>query len=269
MNPRPKTEQRVAETCGHGEPAAVFRHAGGKSLLKGAGELSILERFLGTDFRRGTIVDYAHGTGFRLECRRNTIDGFFIEGNQITITSGRLAWMHEYVGQLRIEERGGVFHVSGPDFPDCAIAPMGVEIPKKETFVEAIDDSVRLLEEGRARGKTEEAAKPAATKKFRATDFSGGTLVEYTDAFCTEFSRGKVTRFSIHGDRLMVVTDGKAMLGYPDLGELRIEERDGVFLIYGNYCSCFALAPKGVEIAKNTAPEEIEDAKEVLAGRRE
>ena len=175
MNPRTKAGERISEAPRE-NPAAVFRRSGGESPLRTAEEISILERFLRTDFRRGTIVDYAHGTGFGLECRRNTIDGFFIEGNQMTITSGKLFWMHDDFSRLRIEERGGVFHVSGPDFLDCAIAKEGVAIPKKETLAEAIEDSARLLQEGMGRHA---AGLPSVSERFHKTDFIRGTAVVY------------------------------------------------------------------------------------------
>lgn len=271
MNHRTKTDKRVADT--HEEnPAAVFRRSGGKSPLKGAGELSILEKFRNTDFAGGTVVVYAHGCGFSIECWRNIIGSFFIEGNKLAITSEKCLWTHDDISQLRIREENGVFNLSGPSFPDCAIAPDGVEIPKKETLVEAIKDSEMLLTEGMGEargGRTEKAAEPAATEKFRKTDFAGGTLVEYANAFSIEFSRGTVTRFSIDGNRLFIATDGKAMFSYPDLSELRIEKRNGAFLIYGDYCSCYALAPKGVEIPKRPTLEELRDAVEVLAGEHE
>jgi hypothetical protein len=59
------------------------------------------------------------------------------------------------------------------------------------------------------------------------------------------------------------------MLSDPDLNELRIEKRGGVFLIYGSYCSCYALAPRGVEITKRPTVDEVRDAMEVLAGKKE
>ncbi|MEW5997144.1 MAG: hypothetical protein AB1657_06180 [Candidatus Micrarchaeota archaeon] len=98
----------------------------------------------------------------------------------------------------------------------------------------------------------------ARLERFLKTNFVGGTLVEYKDGygFGYEWGRAKVTKFSVEGTELKIETDGNARLRYYDVNRLRIDEKNGVFLISGRYCACYAIAPPGVEIRKKPTIEE-------------
>ena len=274
MNPigKPREAQLVGLTR-HGKPVFVFPSQQAKP--RNAEQIYLSDKFCGADFVGGTIVTYSEGCRFNLEDGRAEVAKVLMEngGLGIKTADGNVPLLCGMLDLITFSERKGVFYLDVPCIGCYAIAPRGVEIPKKETLGEALAASAGLLKEGmgEARGsKATKAAKPMTDlEKLRATDFAGGTLVEYADGFSTEFGRGRVARFSIDGDRLFIASDGKAMFSYPDLNELRIEKRGDVFLIYGDYCSCYALAPVGVEIPGRPTVDEVRDAMEVLAERKE
>jgi len=110
----------------------------------------------------------------------------------------------------------------------------------------------------------------AAMRKFRATNFRGGTLVEYEDEFrfTIELRRWKIKEVSIIGTQLLVQSVGKAKLECNDVSQLIIEERNRVFLITGAHCPC-AMAPAGVKIEKKPEMEEVlEKARAALAEKK-
>ena len=272
MNPAGKL--RAPQLVGltrEGRPVLLFPSQ--QQRPRNAEQIYLSDKFCRANLIGGTIVTYADGYRFNMEDGRGEVAKVMLEngGLGIKTADGDVPLLCSMLDIITFEERRGVFYLDVPCIGCYAVAPKGVEIPKKETKEEALAESARLLRGGgseKREDKLPKAAEPAATQKFRATDFSGGTLVEYANAFSIEFSRGTVTKFSIEGDRLLVTSDGKAMFSYPDLAELRIEEKEGVFLIYGDYCSCYALAPAGVKIAKMPSVEEIRDAMELLAERK-
>lgn len=267
MNPAGKPrEALLVGLTRDGNPVFVIPAQQAKP--RNAEQIYLSDKFCRANLAGGTFVTYTEGYRFSMEDGRAEVAEALLGngGLGIKTTDGRVALLCGMLDIITFSERDGVFYLDVPCIGCYAVAPKGVLIPRKETRGEALADSERLLQQGMGKARGHEAPKPATVaEKFRKTDFVRGTLVEYADGFGTEFSRGTVTRFSIDGDRLFIASDGKAMFSYPDLNELRIEERGGVFLIYGDYCSCYALAPAGVEITKRPTVEEVRDAREVLA----
>ncbi|MDD2655860.1 MAG: hypothetical protein PHQ80_04295 [Candidatus ainarchaeum sp.] len=263
MNQRTKAGERVFGTPR--EKPAAFRNKGGKSEPKAAG-ISALAGFCGSYFCGGEIVEYVHGRGFKAEKWRNVTGSVLITGDRLLITSEKRFWSHDDIGKLQVREEGGIFYLSGPDFPDLALAPMGVKIPE-ETMQDALEDSAMLLHEGMG-GKRE----PPMTEKERLcrTCFAGGTIVELlvAEGMELECNRRTIAETRMDGNKLTILAEGGTAVSIPDIGHELIETVGGIFLIYGNHPH-YALAPKGVLIPERPNLVEIEDAKEVLAGDKE
>lgn len=90
-------------------------------------------------------------------------------------------------------------------------------------------------------------------EEFLATNFNGGTLVEYDQFdphFFKEYGRGKIRDVENRGGRLEVVTErrGRASLEVNTDEILEVIKERGVFYLVIPNLYNYAMAPKGVKI---------------------
>jgi len=102
--------------------------------------LAKIEKFRNGTFVGGTFVQ--HSRVFQgAELGRSKVTEVSIEGTMLRIKSeGQTEWnWHDIDHRLSIREINGVFYLDGPYCGNpCAIAPAGVDIPKRETIKEVL-----------------------------------------------------------------------------------------------------------------------------------
>ena len=88
-------------------------------------------------------------------------------------------------------------------------------------------------------------------KQFLKSDFVGGILVEYQDGcgFDIEFGRGTIQRFIVKENKLLIITDGEALMQVGDIEKIKITKVEGIYYLVNSELWNYAIAPEGVEIA--------------------
>lgn len=95
-----------------------------------------LNDLLETDFKGGTLVEYKKGFGFGVEWGRGNITEVFISDEELSINTDREAYLYLsdicYIGNVgRCED---VFYLRIPSLFNYALAPKGIDIPKKSDY---------------------------------------------------------------------------------------------------------------------------------------
>lgn len=95
-----------------------------------------LDDLLKTNFEDGTLVEYKNGFGFSVEWGRAHIRKMKIDGKKLEIETDGEA--HLYLSDInhihRVIREGEVFYLDIPILFGYALAPKGVEIPKKPSY---------------------------------------------------------------------------------------------------------------------------------------
>lgn len=130
-----KTEQAV----GAGEAKGAGKLLQDKA-PRDAEWLAKMEKFRNGTFVGGTLVQYSR-VFLGAELGRSKVTEVSIEGTTLRIKAeGQKDWDCDVnLSHVSVRERNGVFHLDGAYCGNpCAIAPAGVDIPKRETVLEVL-----------------------------------------------------------------------------------------------------------------------------------
>jgi len=108
------------------------------------------EMFCGANLIGGTLVTYSEGYRFSMEEGCGKVAEVMLKngGLGIKTADGNVPLLCSMLDIITITERNGVFYLDVPGIGCYAVAPKGVEIPRKETKEGALADSMRLLGDG-------------------------------------------------------------------------------------------------------------------------
>ena len=107
-----------------------------------------LNDLLATNVAGGTLVEYKDAMLFEVEFDRGTITRAELSRERIDIRTDTRAclWWNGLKG-WNCERSGDVYYLFHPNFKGYAVAPRGVEIPKKPHYTELSNDELGKIEQ--------------------------------------------------------------------------------------------------------------------------